>query len=106
MPVKIRKLEKGLKAKGFTRKNSNHIVMTYVTESGLRTSVITHFSHRASGKEVSDHEMGKMAKQCELSIKQFMELVDCTLSRKEYEKLLLHANRIVPSDTEIGYRGD
>ena len=65
------------------------MVLSYITEGGIRTSVITHYSHGADGKEVADGVISAMARQCHLSSRQFKNLVDCALSRKEYEGLLL-----------------
>lgn len=89
MPVANRTLRSGLEAKGFVRKNKKHKVLSYVTESGVRTSVITHYSHGADGKEVADGVISAMARQCHLSSRQFRDLVDCALSQREYESLLL-----------------
>ena len=100
MPTAIRTLRSGLEAKGFVRKNKSHKVMSYVTEGGVRTSVITHYSHGASGKEVDNGVISAMARQCHLSPKQFKELVDCALSQGEYESLLLERGIIEQSDSE------
>jgi hypothetical protein len=35
-----------------------------------------------------------MARQCSLTKKQFLDLLDCPLSREEYEKLLEQAGKL------------
>ncbi len=73
--------------------------MTYVTESGAETTVFTYFSHRAGGKDVSAGEIGSMARQCRITTKQFRALVECTLSRTEYEEILVRKEAIPPTQT-------
>ena len=89
MPLQTRRVESGLINKGFQKKNRNHKTLRYVASSGIRTSVFTHYSHGALGKEVRDGEVGTMARQCKVSTNQFIRLVSCELGREEYEALLL-----------------
>ncbi len=102
MPMAIRTLRSGLEAKGFVRKNKSHKVMSYVTEGGVRTSVITHYSHGASGNDVHDGVISAMARQCQLSTQQFKDLIDCDLSREEYERLLFEGGFIERPNGENG----
>ena len=55
---------------------------------GTETTIVTQCSHGAPGQDVPDGTLGAMARQCRLSGAQFRRLVDCTLERKSYEKLL------------------
>ena len=89
MPIAMRILESGLLKKGFTKTNKSHKVLYYVTEDGVKTSILTHYSHGAAGKVVADRLIGAMARQCKITSKQFRELVDCSLTRQGYERLLL-----------------
>lgn len=89
MPLQTRHVESRLINKGFEKRNKSHKTLRYVTSSGVRTSIITHYSHGASGKEVHDGEVGAMARQCKVSTSQFKQLVSCALAREEYEALLL-----------------
>ena len=98
-------LRSGLEAKGFVRKNKAHKVMTYVTRGGVRTSVITHHSHGASGKDVDDGVVGAMARQCKLTARQFRDLVKCDLSREEYERLLVEGGFMERPNGEGGRQG-
>ena len=100
MPIATRELESGLLGKGFTKKNKSHKVLCYVTECGVRTSILTHHSHGASGKEVTDRVISAMARQCQLSSKQFKKLVDCSLTRQAYECLLLEKGVIEQQDIQ------
>ncbi len=89
MPIKKRVVLAGLMAKGFVKKNKSHVVMSYFLERDSKPSVITHLSHKASGKDVNDLEISLMAGQCKLTNQQFINLVECTLSKDEYEKILI-----------------
>jgi predicted RNA binding protein YcfA (HicA-like mRNA interferase family) len=88
MPIGTRKVENGLKNKGFVKKNGSHKSLRYIASDGTATSILTHYSHRARGKDVKDGELGAMARQCKISARQFRDLVDCTLTVEDYEEML------------------
>jgi len=79
-----RKVEQALLKKGFEQDERHHHFFLYRTENGQLSNIRTKTSH--SGKELDDYLLGKMAQQCHLAKKQFLDLVDCPLSRTEYEK--------------------
>lgn len=89
-PRKRRDVESGLLIKGFQSREGDHHFFTYHRLSNeKKTSVFTKTSHAAS-------------KQCKLSRKDFLMLVDCPLDRNEYERKLVAAGAIVPVDGESG----
>jgi hypothetical protein len=45
-------------------------------------------------REIGDDLLGKMAQQCRLTKPQFMKLIECTLSREDYEVGLVTAKHI------------
>lgn len=45
-------------------------------------------------KEISDGILAQMAKQCRLNKQDFMNLVDCPLSREQYEARLIEKEEI------------
>jgi hypothetical protein len=53
----------------------------------------TKTSH-GSGGDISDDLLARMAKQCGVTKGQFLKLVDCPLTRQEYEELLRAAGRL------------
>ena len=89
MPRDKRKLEDALMHKGFERKEGDHHFFVYITQQGKKSSVRTKTSHTPKMKEIGDGLISQMAKQCHLNAKEFLCLVDCPLSREDYEKLLL-----------------
>jgi hypothetical protein len=88
MPREKKSVEDGLKNKGFKLKEGNHHRFIYYTINGKKSPVITKTSHTPKMKEIPDNLIGQMAKQCKLSKSDFLNLVDCPLSREAYEDIL------------------
>jgi len=88
MPRDVRVVEAALLAKGFKKRYSDHKYFVYETIDGKLTSVKTKTSHTPSHKSLGDDLLGRMARQCQLSKGEFLDLVDCPLSRPAYETIL------------------
>lgn len=88
MPRKKSKVESGLKDKGFEQTEGDHHFFVYMTVEGKKTSVRTKTSHTPKMKDIPDNLLSQMAKQCKLSKNDFFRLLDCPLSREEYEAIL------------------
>ncbi|CAA9316081.1 MAG: hypothetical protein AVDCRST_MAG93-5502 [uncultured Chloroflexia bacterium] len=69
-------LDKGMES------NDNHHVMYRKTVEGV-TQIVTRISHDA--KNIDDGLGGMMAKQCCLKLKEFWELVDCSLTEEDWD---------------------
>lgn len=80
-------LERGLLRKGFRVVESRHRQYRYYKLNGDRTSVQTLTSH-GSDRDISDHRLGQMARQLDLTRRQFDQLIDCTLSQADYEAIM------------------
>ena len=89
-----RKIQKALQKKGFRRSNSDHAKFTYHSLSGSKTNVWTKTSYGSKHKNLSDNNISNMARQCRLSNRNFAALIDCPLTRKKYEALLISGNQI------------
>jgi len=87
-------IETSLQKKGFKREihKKNHIVFRYFSSDGKKRRIITLLSH--SGKSIGDPLLSQMARQCKLSKKEFLNLVDCTLNGPEYEEILKEKEEI------------
>ncbi|HEX8362129.1 MAG TPA: hypothetical protein VF613_18565 [Longimicrobium sp.] len=83
MTRKQSEVEAALVRKGFRESDTHHRYFVYHTEAGLKSKIRTKTSH--SGKDLDDWLLGQMAKQCHVSRKDFLDLVDCPLDRKGYE---------------------
>lgn len=84
-------VENGLTKKGFEKSNNDHLKFIYHTFSGRKTSVWTKISHGSGHNKLSEDIQRKIAKQCKLTRLQFNNLIDCPLTREDYE-LMLFAN--------------
>ena len=81
-------VEKSLERKGFKRVESHHRYLFYWTLSGKKTAIRTHTSRGSKFRTLGDQLLGLMATQCGgISKSDFLELVDCTLSREKFECL-------------------
>ena len=88
-------VEAGLVRKGFqpTKPGADHRYLVYVTRAGKKARASTKTSH-GKGFDLSDSLIGQMARQCGLTKGQFLDLLDCPLSREGYEELLKQGGKI------------
>ncbi|MGP1385153.1 MAG: hypothetical protein ACTS2F_16435 [Thainema sp.] len=85
MPRKKTKVESSLREKGFQQTEGDHHFFAYITTEGKKTAIRTKTSHTPKMKDIPENLLTQMAKQCKLSKKAFLNLIDCPLSREEYE---------------------
>lgn len=90
-PRKQRDVETGLLRKGFVKSQTDHNYFTYFSIAGEKTVIKTKTSFGASGSDIDSGLIKFMARQCKLDVNDFHRLVDCPLSREEYEALVLPA---------------
>lgn len=75
--------------KGFLEKpGGDHKRYIYHSQEGKKTAVHTKMSRGTKYKYLGDPLVAQMAKQCKLSKTDFLALIDCPLSRQEYEEKL------------------
>lgn len=84
MPRDRREVERALVGKGFEKDDRHHHLFFYRSRKGELTAIRTRTSH--SGKTLDDYLIGQMARQCRLDRHDFLRLVDCPMSRVEYER--------------------
>lgn len=82
-----RDVESALKRKGFRQDEGDHHWFFYWTGDGKKTTVRTKTSH-GSTKDLGDGLLKEMARQLRISKPQFLDLVDCPMSREQYHQLL------------------
>lgn len=88
-------IETGLKRKGFAKSEGDHRKYIYYTITGKKTSVWTKISHGSSHNKLSEDILRKIAKQCRLTRKELDGLIDCPLTREDYESMLIKAGHII-----------
>lgn len=98
---KRRYVESALCKKGFRRSNGRHRKFVFYTNRGKKTSVWTEVSRGSQHRDLSDFILHKMADQCRLSYPQFKRLIECPMSREEYEALLVQNGDVRESDLDI-----
>ncbi|MBA3756882.1 MAG: hypothetical protein H0X02_11920 [Nitrosomonas sp.] len=91
MNLKTRDVEAALDRKGFTRSTGDHNYFIYFV-GDKKTSVFTKTSY--GQKDIGDSLIGQMAKQCKLSKKDFLRLVECTLPHDGYHALLVEGRHV------------
>ena len=91
---KRRAVARALWAKGFRQRESHHSDFVYYTNDGRKTAIQTKMSHRHGGADIDDSLIGRMAQQCHLRTAEFRALVECSLSRADYEALLVSGDHI------------
>ena len=85
----------GLSGKGFIQdERAKHTYFIYWTADGKKTAVWTYTSRGTKYKTLGDDLVSQMAKQCKLNKGQFCDLVDCPLSRGNYEEFLTEHGHI------------
>lgn len=95
MPKDKRDVEAGLLNKGFQQQpGGDHNYFVYVALDGKKALAKTKTSH-GRGFDIDDSLLGMMAKQCALTTRaQFLKLIECPLSREDYENLLRQAGKL------------
>jgi hypothetical protein len=89
-------VEAALQQKGFkpTHPGSDHNWFVYVSIGGKKAIRARTKTSHGRGIDLDDHLIGQMARQVSLTKKQFVELVDCPLSREAYETILKQAGNL------------
>ena len=75
-------------------RGGDHNYFFYYSKAGKKTIVRTKTSH--GSREIDDNLLALMAKQCKLSNKAFGLLIECPLSRDDYEAKLVAAGAVAP----------
>ena len=87
-----RQVERALQRKGFRIRENDHRFFIYHTLDEKKTEVRTKTSHGKLGADIADPMIGRMAKQCRLTKKEFENLIECPLSQEEYQNILVKNN--------------
>lgn len=83
MTRKQNDVEAGLERKGFRQNDTHHRYFVYYTRAGAKSRIRTKTSH--GGTDLDKYLIGQMAKQCGVTSKDFLALVDCPLDQETYE---------------------
>ena len=78
-------IESALSRKGFARVENDHSWFVYFTTDQKKSRLKTKTSHGSRSTSIGDSLLGMMARQCALTKSEFLELVDCTMSRDAFQ---------------------
>lgn len=92
MPRRKQDVERSLVRKGFKQREGDHHYFVYFNVAGQKTAKFTKTSHTPKMREIPDGLLSLMAKQCGLNKSDFLDLVDCPLSREAYEAKVFRGN--------------
>lgn len=93
--LSVRDVESSLERKGFRKHDGHHAFFVYYSADNVKTGIRTKMSH--GEKEIGNKLIGAMARQCRLSKDDFRKLVECTLSREQYESMLIETGLVKPA---------
>ena len=93
MPKDKREIEAGLANKGFEQRTGDHNYFIYRALDGKKSLAKTKTS-LGRGFDIDDSLLAQMARQCGITKKLFLDLVDCPLQRPDYEKYLKQAGKL------------
>ena len=79
--LKTRKILSSLQKKGFVQAERDHTFLILCV-NGKKTSIRTKVSH--GNKEIDNYLINKMSLQVKLERKDFLDLISCPLSLKQY----------------------
>lgn len=77
-------VQSALEKKGMTAQHKHHVMLRKKVD-GV-TMLVTRISHGVA--EINDTIASQMAKQCGLKLAEFHQLVDCTMSGEEWDRLV------------------
>jgi hypothetical protein len=81
---RVSQVDAALRAKGMTSHQGDHIMYTKKVEG--TTTLVTKISR--SHREIGDGLGKLMAHQCALHPREFWQLIDCTLTEEEWDRLV------------------
>ena len=88
MPRKARLVERGLLRKGFRLTDTHHRRFVYHTLDGEEPQPVTTIMSHGADRDIGDRLLALMARQLDLTRRQFDDLIDCGLSQADYEAMM------------------
>jgi len=86
---KGRDIDAALRKKGFRRDSGGKHIWYYFRDvDGDDSGVKVMVSHGMMGSSLSSKLIGDMARQLHLTTRQFLALIDCTMTEEEYHVIL------------------
>ena len=84
--MQVRRVQASLTNKGFREKHGgDHVFLIYHDSDDRKTSIRTKLSRGSRPKDLKPAMQSTLARQCGLSNREFKSLVDCSMSRDDFE---------------------
>jgi len=93
MPRDKRDVDAALLRKGFRQRDNDHNVFIYWSLDGKKSMAKTKTS-LGRGFDIDDNLLSQMARQCGITKRLFLDLLDCPLERPDYERFLKQAGKL------------
>lgn len=81
---KRRIIIQNLKSQGFKEERDRYYIVLKFSNKGAYAGIRTKLSHSSKFAEIDEEQISRMAKQCKVTKKQFVGLVECTVSQAGY----------------------
>lgn len=89
MPLRRGDVKSSLRKKGFVEDVSGkHISYSYDMSNGIKTRIKTYVSHGRESEDLDDFLVSKMAKQINLTKREFGDFVSCKMKQPKYEAIV------------------
>ncbi len=85
MVLDSKKVINALKSKGFVENKTHHLFFEYFING--KFVFHTKVSH-GNKHDIDNYLIGQMKKQCNLSKKEFLNLINCPLSKEDYKSII------------------
>ena len=93
MQLNRRKAKNALVKKGFQlRETKTHTMFTFYLGEKI-TVAQTRMSRGSNNKDIGDYLIGEMSRDCHLSKNKFIDLINCSVSKDDYEKHIAEINQ-------------
>jgi len=91
-----RNIDSALVKKGFLRfQDSDHVRYRFFGPDNANPVARTKMSHGVVGDTIGAKLISEMARQLHLTKKQFLDLIDCTVSEEDYRTILREQGMLV-----------
>ena len=96
MQIERDTIREKLEAKGFKNESKDH-EFYYLYCNGKKMSVFTKISHGSKYKDYGDSLIAKVHRQMSITKKEFLDFIECSLTKEKYIALLIERGKITPT---------
>ena len=90
--LKVKDIRNSLIVKGFHEEENRKHIFYHLLVGGKKTTIRTHVSHGET--EIYDDLIDSMKKQTKLNKNEFLDLINCPLSKEKYIEILIERGHV------------